>query len=99
MFRATVRLDERADVQREATALRAKAEQAKLDPQTIDLLSHGFEEILGPLVETGRKLKAQGSRIDVTRKLEGKAYSVVLKFSTDRRSGVFGWLSRFLRRS
>ena len=97
MFRATVRLDERANQEKELASLRVKAEGAGLDPASVDLLEASFSQVLASLVETGRILKQQGSQIDVTRKFEDKRYSVTLKFGSGARPGFFAHLWRQLR--
>ncbi|GAA4815415.1 hypothetical protein GCM10023232_08930 [Sphingosinicella ginsenosidimutans] len=97
MFRATVHLDERANVADETESLRAGAERSGLDPAVANVLSANFAEVLVSLVENGRKLKAQGSQLDVTRKFEGKSYSVTLKFGAGSRPRFFAQLWRFLR--
>lgn len=98
MFRATVRLNERANVAKEAEALRTSAERSGLNPAAARLLAASFAEVLTPLVENGRKLKVQGSQLEVTRKFEDKGYSVTLRFGANKRPGLFVRLWQLVRR-
>ena len=98
MFRATVRLNERANVAKETETLRICAERSGLNPVAARLLAASFAEVLTPLVENGRKLKAQGSQLEVTRKFEDKGYSVTLRFGARERTGFFARLLQLVRR-
>ncbi len=97
MFRRTIHLDERADVQQEAERLRAHAVGSGLAPAVADQLAASFGDVLGSLVHAGRTLKGQGSQLDVSRKIGGPGYAVTLRFGAAQRTSFFDRLKQALR--
>ncbi len=97
MFRANVHVDECADVEKEARALSLRATRSGVSPQRATELATRFSEVLVPLIESGRLLKSHGSHLDVVRKIEGKGYTVNLKFGVNYKRGIWGRLKSLLR--
>lgn len=82
----------------EATAaLRTRAASAGLGSAAIDDMALRFSEILATLVDSGRKLKDQGSRMDLTREIAGAGYVISLQFAAGHRAGLLHRLTKLLR--
>ena len=97
MFRRTIRLNERADVQAESAKLEAAARTAGVSEAETEQLGFAFEAAIGPLVDAGLKMKQQGSQINVRRTLEGVNYEVDILFGNAKNRGILAQLFGFLR--
>ena len=97
MFRRTIRLNERADVQDETNRLRDQALRAGLEPAAVEQLATAFGTTLGSLVDAGTKLNGHGSQISVSRFFEGPGYAVNLRFGGGQRAGFFDRMMQAIR--
>jgi hypothetical protein len=95
MLRATIRATEDSDPDTESAKLRA-AFVSDGHPQFVaDSATSQVRSLLRDLVDRGRQLKAVGSQMHVTRKIEGDGYRVELIFRVGDRRGLF---ERFIDR-
>lgn len=97
MFRRTIRLNERAEVQEEAAKLKDAARSAGVSEAESEQLGFAFETAVAPLVDAGRKMKQQGSQMNVRRTLEGENYEIEIHFGNVNSRGLFARLFGFLR--
>ena len=97
MYRRTIRLNERADVHEEARKLKDAAGSAGVSEREVEQLGFAFESAIAPLVDSGRKMKQQGSQMNVRRTLEGENYEIEIHFGNVRRRGFIAWLFGLLR--
>lgn len=98
MFRATIWLDDRANVGEEASLLRSRALRAGVKESSAEQLQSEFVHILGPLIDSGQILRGQGSELTVQRKLSGDGYTVDLRFGTGRKGLIARILDAFRAR-
>lgn len=97
MFRRKIRLNERADVQEEAAKLKEAARIAGVSETESEHLGIAFEAAIGPLIDAGRKMKQQGSQMNVRRTLESDSYEIEIHFGNVKSSGLFARQFGFLR--
>lgn len=92
MLRYTIKATPASDVSTLVDNLASRAADAKLDPQTIELLTRNTRTVLSALVEQGRALAANGSAMNVTRDLAGPGYKIAVVFGNQRKRGLFARL-------
>ena len=91
MLRATVDAHPGSDVARVLHEIMEKAQLAGLPPASGQQLEAMLRNSLGTLVSQGVQLAAQGSQLNVSRRIEGQGFSILLRFRTRRQRG---WLQR-----
>lgn len=97
MFRRTIRLNERADVHEETAKVKTAARSAGVAEPVTEQLGFAFEAAIAPLIDAGRKMKQQGSQMNVRRTLEGDDYEIEIHFGNVESRGLFARLLGFLK--
>lgn len=98
MFRTTIWLDDRANVEDEASLIRSRALRAGVKERSAEQLRSEFIQVVGPLVDSGKLLRGQGSQLTVQRKLSGEGYTIDLRFGTVRKGLIARILDAFRAR-
>lgn len=97
MFRRTIRLNERADAQSERAKLDAAARGAGVPEAEVEQLGFAFEAAIAPLIDAGRKMKQQGSQINVRRTVKGDNYDIDIFFGNAKPGGFLARLFGLFR--
>jgi hypothetical protein len=77
--------------------LDAAARAAGVPETDIEQLGFAFEAALTPLIDAGRKMKQQGSQINVRRTVKGHNYDVDIVFGNVKPRGLFARLSALFK--
>ena len=96
MFRYSIDLDQRSDVEDVVAVLRERADRSGLPASVIDELLASARSSIEPLIRNGAKLAELGSRMQAVRKVNGPGYAVTLRFGAQRTS-VLARLVRAIR--
>lgn len=98
MFRRTVWLNEKSDVQRETSRLRDQALGTGVSASEADQLATQFGSVLSGLVDAGATLKGRGSQMSVSRTIQGPGYNITMKFGANERPNFVARLVQAFRR-
>ena len=92
MLRYTIKATLESDVGALVDDLASRANAAKLDSQTVDLLRRNTRTVLSALVEQGQALAANGSAMNVTRDIAGPGFKIAVVFGNQRKRGLLARL-------
>lgn len=89
MLNATIRVDESTDVEKTLKDVKARCSRAGISEMSEAALMSQIMTVLQPLVEQGRVLAAQGSKMKVVRDFSGPDYRVILDLDIGGKKSAF----------